>query len=152
MNKKRVEENSATKTVVLVLRNFKVKRNINYSSDGTLQSAPRSGSLLNPAVSSSSRIQDSGRTEGNRLTDLAAGDAARLTAETNAPHLMGSGELSSPSRTPEKETYQTKEVCEPVESSGDRDEIVVPDFLIPTLTETLPPSCAVAGYSVHHLG
>jgi len=33
---------------------------------------------------------------------------------------MGSGEILSPSKTPEKETYQTKEVCEPVESSGVR--------------------------------
>jgi len=42
----------------------------------------------------------SGRTEGNRLTDLAEGDAAMLTAEGNAPNLMGSGEISSPSKTP----------------------------------------------------
>jgi len=98
----------------------------------------RSGSLVNPVVSFSSRIQDSGRTEGNRLIDLAAGDAARLTADGIAPNLMGSGEISSPSKTPEKETYQTNQVCEPVESSGVRGEIVVRDFLIPTLTETLP--------------
>jgi len=45
-----------------------------------------------------------GWTEGNRLTDMATGDAARLTAEGNAPNLMGSGEISSPSKTPEKET------------------------------------------------
>jgi len=89
-------------------------------------------------VSSSSRIQDSGRTEGNRFTDLAAGDAARLTAEGNAPNLMGSGEISSPSKTPEKDTYQTKEVCEPVESSGVRGKTMARDLLIPTLTETLP--------------
>jgi len=62
----------------------------------------RSGSLVNPVVSSSSRIQDSGRTEGNRLIDLAAGDAARLTADRIAPNLMGSGEISSPSKTPQK--------------------------------------------------
>jgi len=86
-----------------------------------------SGSLVNPVVSSSSRIQDSGRTEGNRLSELVAGDAARLTVEGNAPNLMGSGKISFPSRTPEKETYQTKEVCEPVESSGVRGEIMVRD-------------------------
>ena len=97
----------------------------------------RSGSLVNPDVSSSSRIQDSERTEGNRLTDLAAGDAARLTAEGNAPNLMGSGEISSPSKTPEKETFQIKEVCEPVESSGVRGGIMVSELLIQTLTETL---------------
>jgi len=80
----------------------------------------RSGSLVNPVASSSSGVRDSGRTEGNRLTvtDLAAEDAARLTAGGNAPNLMGSGEISSPSKTPEKETLQTKEVCKPVESSG----------------------------------
>ena len=78
------------------------------------------------------------RTERNRLTDLAAGDAARLNAEGNAPNLMGSGEISSPSKIPQKETYQTKEVCEPVESSGVRGEIMVRDLLIATLTETLP--------------
>ena len=60
----------------------------------------RSGSLVNPVVSSSSRIQDSGRTEGNRLTDLAAGDAARLTAEGNAPNLMGSGGKFRPLQNP----------------------------------------------------
>ena len=36
------------------------------------------------------------------------------------------------------ETFQTQEIREPVESSGVRGEIVVRDFLIPTLTETLP--------------
>jgi len=40
----------------------------------------RSGSLVNPDVSSSSRIQGSGRTEGNRLTDFAAGDAVSLAS------------------------------------------------------------------------
>ena len=57
----------------------------------------RSGSLVNPVVSCSLRIQDSGRTEGNCLTDSAAGDAAisRLTAKGNAPSLMGFGEIRS---------------------------------------------------------
>jgi len=96
-----------------------------------------SGSLVNPVVSSSSRIQDLGRTEGNRLTDLTAGDAARLTAERNAPNLMGSVEISSPSETPEKETFQIKELCEPIESSGVRGGIMVSELLIPTLTETV---------------
>ena len=36
------------------------------------------------------------------------------------------------------ETFQTQEIRQPVESSGVRGEIVVRDFLIPTLTETLP--------------
>jgi len=97
----------------------------------------RSGSLVNPVVSSSSCIQDSGWTEGNHLTDLAAGDAARLTAEKDAPNLMGSGEtLSPPKRL--TETFQTQEVCELVKPSGVRGEIMVTDLLIPTLTETLP--------------
>jgi len=98
----------------------------------------RSGSLVNPVVSSNSRIQDWGQTEGNRLTDLAAGNVARLTAEENAPNFVGSGEISSPSKTREKETFQTKEVCEPVKSSGVRGGIMVSELLIPTLTETLP--------------
>jgi len=34
---------------------------------------------------------------------VAAGDAARLTAEGNAPNLMGSGEISSSSKTRERD-------------------------------------------------
>jgi len=51
---------------------------------------------------------------------------------------MESGEILSPSKTPEMETFQTKEIRKPVESSRVRDAVVVHDFLIPTLTETLP--------------
>jgi len=111
----------------------------------------RSGSFATTVVSSSSGIQDSGQTEESRLADFAVRDAARLAAEGIAPNLMGSGEILSPSITPGLETFQTKEVREPVEPSGVRGEIVARDVLIPTLTETLP-SCTVAGYGVHSLG
>jgi len=55
----------------------------------------------------------------------------------NVPNLLGPGKFF-PLQTPTIEAFQTKEVREPDESSGVRGEIVVRDFLIPTLTETLP--------------
>jgi len=98
----------------------------------------RSGSLATTVVSSSSEIQDSGRTEESHLTHFAVRDAARLAAECIALNLMESGEILSPSKTPGIETFQAKEIREPVESSGVWGEVVVRVFLIPTLTETLP--------------
>ena len=97
----------------------------------------RSGSFATAVVSSSSEIQDSGRTEESRLANFAVRDAPRLAAEGVTPNLMGSGEILSPSKTPGIDTFQTKEIRDPVEPSGIRGEVVVRDFLIPTLTETL---------------
>ena len=61
-----------------------------------------------------------------------------LTAEENAPNLTESREISPFSKSPERETHQTEEVCELVKSSRVRGEIAVHDFLITTSTETLP--------------
>ena len=54
-----------------------------------------------------------------------------------------------PSKSPEKETYHNKEVCQPVESSGIRGEIMVRDFSHSD-TDRNPPR-TVAGYRVYDL-
>jgi len=51
---------------------------------------------------------------------------------------MASRETLSPSKTSEMETFQTQEVREPVKPSRVGGEVVVREFLISTLTETLP--------------
>ena len=83
-------------------------------------------------------VQDSGRTERDHLTGLAARDAAMLSAEGIAPSLTESTEISPFSKFPEGVTHQTEEACELVKSSGVRGEIEVRDFLVTTSTETLP--------------
>jgi len=83
-------------------------------------------------------VQDSGQTERDHLTGLAARDVAMLSAETIAPNLMESTEIPPFSKSPERQTHQTEEACELVKSSGVRGEIEVHDFLVTTSTETLP--------------
>jgi len=53
----------------------------------------RSGSFATAVVSSSSEIQDSGRTEESRLANFAVRDAPRLAAEGVTPNLMESVEI-----------------------------------------------------------
>ena len=96
----------------------------------------RSGFHVTPTV------QDSGRTERDHLTGLAAKDVAVLTAEENAPSLTESTEIS-PSPNPLRDPPDR----ELLKSSGRvRGEIEVRDFLVTTSTETLP----VPGHSIHH--
>jgi len=109
----------------------------------------RSGSLVNPVVSSSSRIHDSGRTEGNRFTDLAAGDAARLTAEGNAPNLMGSGKFRPRPKPLGKRPSRPKKSVSRLnrpESGANHGE-----WTSHSDTDR-NPSRTVAGYGVYHLG
>jgi len=88
----------------------------------------RSGFHVTPTV------QDSGRTERDHLTGLAAKDVAVLTAEENAPSLTESTEIS-PSPNPLRDPPDR----ELLKSSGRvRGEIEVRDFLVTTSTETLP--------------
>jgi len=77
----------------------------------------RSGFYVTPTV------QDSERTERDHLTGLAARDVAMLSAEENAQNLTESTEISPFSKSPERETHQTEEVCELVKSSGVRGEL-----------------------------
>jgi len=64
----------------------------------------RSGFHVTPTV------QDSGRTERDHLTGLAARDVAMLSAEESAPNLTESTEISPFSKSPERETHQTENV------------------------------------------
>jgi len=93
----------------------------------------RSGFHVTPTV------QNSGRTERDHLTGLAARHVAVLTAEENAPKLNGIERNFTLLQIPwERETHQTQEACELVKSSGVWGEIEVRDFLVTTSTETLP--------------
>ena len=68
----------------------------------------RSGSLATTVVSSSSEIQDSGRTEESHLADFAVRDAARLAAEGIAPNLMEFAEILSPPKPLRQRPFRVK--------------------------------------------
>ena len=55
-------------------------------------------------------VQDSGRTERDHLTGLAARDVAVLTAEENAPNLTESTEISPFSKSPERDPPDRRSV------------------------------------------
>ena len=64
----------------------------------------RSGFHVTPTV------QDSGRTERDHLTGLAARDVAVLTAEENAPNFTESTEISPFSKSPERDPPDRRSV------------------------------------------
>ena len=72
-----------------------------------------------------------------RLVDYAVRDAAQSPLRMSPQVLWHPGKLCPP-KTPEMEIFQTQAVREQVKPSRVRGEVVVREFLIPTLTETLP--------------
>ena len=66
----------------------------------------RSGFHVTPTV------RDSGRTERDHLTGLAARNVAMLSAERIAPNSTESTEILPFSKSSERETHQTEEACE----------------------------------------
>jgi len=72
-----------------------------------------------------------------RLVDYAVRDAAQSPLRMSSQVLWHPGKLCPP-KTPEMEIFQTQAVREQVKPSRVRGEVVVREFLIPTLTETLP--------------
>ena len=72
-----------------------------------------------------------------------------LSAEENAPNLTESTEISPSSKSPERETHQTEEVCELVKSSGVRGEIAVRDFSHYNIYRDI--ACTVSGHSIQQM-
>jgi len=102
----------------------------------------RSGSLETVVVSSSSAIQDSGRTEESRLAEFCCKRCSTVRRWGYRPKIDRTRGNSVPLQSPwDGDLSDSRNIREPVESSGVRDEVLVPwvrDLLIPTLTDTLP--------------